>query len=552
MTKTGMQHILRTHILPLPSYSINRYCRQLRPIYKRFHTYFQSCILLMALIAYSTAQESCTLPSYRTVAEWSTEEVSHNKLISNGAGDYYLRCLYDICSSTDENVSCFGIVLANDLTQPAPVYYLCPGNYLVPANTLCSDSQHRHLTQSVSLAVDPCTMDDSQRVGLITVDHNSYTCHFANAYNDFKCVDIAGVHLVEYSVSAGGAFSWTCAAISPCHESQSGYNCSVQPECGNHGLADNGFFAATECKCSTGFDGPMCDDCARGFFGASCLPCQCANEQRCSDGRNATGVCMCSIGKTGIGCSNCEVGFRAPACEYCMPGFGGETCTRCKECGAGFWHDDRSSDCACVCDYGFTGDQCTTCSDQWQGPQCDQCRSPHTDIFCRVCPTGFEGIACESCSLGYGDIDCQPCNPCEHGIMKKTLLNECRCECDVCFGGPTCSKQVTSLVCNSAITTLRWVVLFVLPAISILCMMLLLYICRMYHCNKQAVATDIVSIKPASHHSNFHIARGMKYTRQKLKGDQIDVGARSEIVKIKPTDLLHGYHDVCKEIDDLI
>ena len=72
--------------------------------------------------------------------------------------------------------------------------------------------------------------------------------------------------------------------------------------------------SSVSCYCKEGYTGPLCDRCAKGFFGypqnkdGFCESCDCNVEGIVSDECDElTGQCNCRQGVTGRRCDKCEL-----------------------------------------------------------------------------------------------------------------------------------------------------------------------------------------------------------------------------------------------------
>ncbi|XP_070546795.1 multiple epidermal growth factor-like domains protein 11 [Ptychodera flava] len=210
--------------------------------------------------------------------------------------------------------------------------------------------------------------------------------------------------------------------------------------------------------------------CQDGFFGPSCLPCNCAKTELCDpfDGR----------------CS-CKPGYYGDSCKQRCTCFNGATCTNedgrdCK-CAIGWTESDctvcdtaanEATFCEDRCLHCYNGDTCSIssrdclCTPGWQGDRCDQrCEEGYHGINCSQvcdcvhgncnpmtgtckCKNGWTGHHCEqpcpdncvickdntciSCKPGWSGVKCT--NPCKPGFYG----NGCKKQCPECYCTKTC------------------------------------------------------------------------------------------------------------------
>ncbi len=116
-----------------------------------------------------------------------------------------------------------------------------------------------------------------------------------------------------------------------CVENYFGINCENEcPKtengyCDGHGTCN----ASGLCECDTGWSGTKCNDCANGYYGASCKPCECNGHGTCNQGIHGEGcICDSSLHFTGEKCNQCQNGWQGKNCDTCEYGDG----TNCNSC----------------------------------------------------------------------------------------------------------------------------------------------------------------------------------------------------------------------------
>ncbi|XP_040576398.1 uncharacterized protein [Lepeophtheirus salmonis] len=211
-----------------------------------------------------------------------------------------------------------------------------------------------------------------------------------------------------------------------------------------------------ECKCRTGWTGPLCDQCVR-YPGCEHGYCNKPHECICYDGwgglfcKNDLNYCTnhepCRNGAT---CYN--TGQGSYTCN-CPPGFTGINCeTRItNECShqpclnGGTCQGKGSSNYTCVCPVGFHGDHCEKRAQTCHDSPCQNngaCTNGPQGYICG-CPHGFSGINCEI------KLDaCRADAPCLNNGKCIPVGEFYRCECPLGFTGPNCEENVDD--CSSS------------------------------------------------------------------------------------------------------
>eukprot|EP00475_Leptophrys_vorax_P016539 TRINITY_DN229_c0_g1_i1.p1 TRINITY_DN229_c0_g1~~TRINITY_DN229_c0_g1_i1.p1 ORF type:complete len:798 (-),score=167.63 TRINITY_DN229_c0_g1_i1:264-2657(-) len=188
-----------------------------------------------------------------------------------------------------------------------------------------------------------------------------------------------------------------------------------------------------------------CLSCAPGFYGNSCMSCNCSYNELCNDGVSGDGTC------------SCMPNFDA-ACYDCLPGFYGlycnntctETCATRGTCDYGL-----NGTGACLsCKSPFNGTECETCIDTKWGPSCDNdCNSVCFEKG-GTCDFGVNGTGlCASCGAPWGNGLENLCDDCDAGHYGST----CQFSCSVtCAKHGTCSHGLkgngTCLSCRAIYT----------------------------------------------------------------------------------------------------
>ena len=121
------------------------------------------------------------------------------------------------------------------------------------------------------------------------------------------------------------------------------------------------------CNCKENFSGPLCNQCADGFFNfPNCESCQCQGDgiEDTNTCDIVTGSCACRQGYVGEKCDSCDVGyFNYPLCQPCACSNVGTTGDVC---------DVKTGEC--YCDSTYDGDRCDRCQPGfWGFPSCTQC-----------------------------------------------------------------------------------------------------------------------------------------------------------------------------------
>ena len=238
---------------------------------------------------------------------------------------------------------------------------------------------------------------------------------------------------------------------------------------------------------------PNCP-CAYGYYGKSCLPCECVNGI-CNDGGEGDGSCLCNMGwggelcdvcaptykddprPDGAQCSKCKRGFWKPleGCKECYPGYMNGPNGACSQCSPTWLTESDDLGLLCRrCKPSYYGGYClfantTKCKDDgdslafakdndWQrsniytGETCTpsglSCENPYdcedgsgSSFNCKgQCVNGDEtnGQLCED------DLECESGYLCEYKVCcleKKVADGKCECgRAGYVYDGSTCKK----------------------------------------------------------------------------------------------------------------
>ena len=274
-----------------------------------------------------------------------------------------------------------------------------------------------------------------------------------------------------------------------CKEKYSGHNCrecaegftdfpECNPcECHYHGTLNKQCSPTTNedgqeamCECKENFTGPLCNQCADGYFNfPECVPCECSDlpgslaQYPCD---KETGGCVCKDGFEGLDCELCATKYyNYPSCIRCPCSAAGVTDSFC---------DANSTELVCHCSERYTGIECRECAEGFHSfPTCGECNcaSPGTQLYqtgeplpCDAvagqctCKPEYTGLSCDECSDGYFKTEagfCVPCDCNEDGTEPNSFCDKqtgaCKCKentsgraCDECGSGffnfPGCQK----------------------------------------------------------------------------------------------------------------
>ncbi len=258
-----------------------------------------------------------------------------------------------------------------------------------------------------------------------------------NCYNHGQCLDDSGQAVCECDTGYAGG---DCRGCDSQYQDNDGdgtceQSCAlVQLYCSGHGQCSDVSGTAL-CVCYDGFGGDDCSECAAGYhpdaiggciLDTTCQANSCSNHGTCDDSSGEI-VCDCGVEYTGENCQVCASGYQdnnhdGTCLANCM--------TSGLDCGQHGLCSDSSGIATCRCQDGYSGQGCTNCSDGFQDndndgtcmPACSvagldcsnhgQCSDLAGMAIC-ICDEGYTGEDCTICAEGFQDNDgvCSPVCP---------------------------------------------------------------------------------------------------------------------------------------------
>ena len=303
--------------------------------------------------------------------------------------------------------------------------------------------------------------------------------------NNGFCSPTQGICQCREDADAG---YWEGVACEGCQPGYWGTRCKITcpggacNPCGGHGKCDAGVLGSGRCTCTGAWEGVNCDGCLPGYFGKTCTQtCPggvtsdtwCSGHGDCSQGPTGSGDCICHKLFSGFWagplCDQCAVGYYGPTCTGKCPG---DTlpCSGSGDCSQGLtgtglctcYRGFASNNCSVACPIGPNGDYCsgatfdviggvTIESCDWGASATGVCRCPGSTQASGMLHGFLTGVACERCQSGYAGSECKTICPGQdgaaicsgHGTCEDGKSGTGGCVCSYGYSGTDCSVVCT-------------------------------------------------------------------------------------------------------------
>eukprot|EP01063_Lacrimia_lanifica_P026252 TRINITY_DN350_c0_g3_i1.p1 TRINITY_DN350_c0_g3~~TRINITY_DN350_c0_g3_i1.p1 ORF type:complete len:1032 (+),score=94.91 TRINITY_DN350_c0_g3_i1:72-3098(+) len=375
-----------------------------------------------------------------------------------------------------------------------PLCNTCANGYMGASCNTCSNAfiKNPNTHECVLFACDinrDCSGNADHVIYNFTTER--CVCDCSTGYTGERCdtcaVGFTGANCASCSAGYTGADCAVCAG----GYLRNGAMC-VAPACDNardcNGRADHVSFNFTasqcQCDCARGYGGEDCNECSRGYTGATppflggvcdqcdrdylrdqsglCVPAACDSFVSC--GGNAAEVqfntttgmcqCVCSRGFAGATCNVCAVGYSGRGCDVCSNGYvqaaSGAclepTCDIARDCSSNAAHvsfNYTTYACECDCVRRFTGATCNRCATGWVGEGCSACATGYTGGSCDVCVSGYTKAANGDCVAPRTCSVQADCTGNANFVEFNFATQSCSCECKVGFEGGRCERCTT-------------------------------------------------------------------------------------------------------------
>ncbi|XP_072173130.1 uncharacterized protein [Diadema setosum] len=333
----------------------------------------------------------------------------------------------------------------------------CPPN--IPAGQFRCFCANGYTGSFCQTEVDLCSFPQCAENGRCINTLNSFECECAVGYTGSRCE-------INIPCTPDPCVFGSCQTVGNdyqclCDEGYTGINCDVEIQpcdsspClqGGECVSDGDSFT---CNCPQFYTGQFCETLITPCDSNPCLNGLCNNID------NVAYVCNCYEGFTGMQCERrilpcdiepCENGVcvnlvNTYRCD-CDVGFRDRNCSTkilpcdAQPCGFGTCMNVNDTHYSCMCDGGYTGDNC----DFTIPPlPCDSnpcmnggaCENGGFESFACTCPAGFGGETCEV-------VIPPPCqsNPCENGgLCSNNGFESFTCLCAFGYNGTTCGNRI--------------------------------------------------------------------------------------------------------------